>query len=571
MDKRLVGTETKNGQLEFPDIFRDLLKKRGISQQDEVNSFLFPKLADLPSPAGMKNLTPAADLVGAYLKDELQIVIWGDYDVDGTTGTALLVNFFKKLDVEVLWHIPNRLTEGYGLNHGWFKENISQFSSKRFLLITVDCGISNSREIAEIQKLGGDVIVTDHHSIPKDDLPGCLVLNPEQEGCSFQKDKLSGVGVAFYLAAGIRKFVLDMLPKKQIADKLNLKQFLAFVALGTVADMVDVTQTNRILIRGGLEVIGNTDFLGLEMFLESCGAAGGAITSEDIGYLLGPKINAAGRLGRSLEVVQLFTEEDHAAARKRIKNLEQLNKKRKEICEDDFFSASEVVDKTMVLEKGCCVVSGAYHLGVAGIVASRLVEEFGVPAFVLVEDKDSEGRMFYKGSARSIEGVDLMLTLNECSEYLYKYGGHTMAAGLTIQEEKLELATSAIVKSIGDQLSQRVAVKKKKYDIECSVDQVMDRSMLELLQLMEPFGPCNPQPYFRDKSAKIISSKAIGRELEHLNITIRGKYSNYRGIGFGLGGEISSVQQEPERDMVFTPTKNRFRGTVSWQVRVLTL
>lgn len=561
----------KSNQFEYPRPFRALLQKRGLSEESEIHNFLYPKLSDLPPPDKMKNLPEAAEIVADFVKGKRQIVIWGDYDVDGTTGTSLLVNFFKKINIDVIWHIPNRLTEGYGLHVDWFIENISSFSSKNFLLITVDCGISNHKEIMEIQRLGGEVIVTDHHSIPQDSVPCCTVLNPEQQGCGFRKEKLAGVGVAFYLAAGVRSALSKINSQKQLAEGINLKQFLGFVALGTVADMVDLTPTNRILVRGGMEALVDTEFKGLRLFLKACDTSGDSLTSEDIGYLLGPKINAAGRLGKSLIAVEIFTDEDEAAITKKISRLQRLNEKRKGICDEDFEMALDAVNHEELSAGKCCFVFGDYHPGVAGIVASRLVEKFGVPAFVLAESNGMDGTITFKGSARSIDGIDLMPALHSCSSSLLKYGGHSMAAGLAVAADKVEEVLAALSSSIKKQLERRLRPEKRLFDLECGVDQVMDNSMLKLLSLMEPFGPLNPQPIFLDSSARIVNSKAVGRGAAHLNVTVRGKYSNYKGVGFRLGGFISEVQRRPERTLLYTPTKNRFRGTVSWQLRILDL
>lgn len=553
----------------IPELCKKLLTSKGLVEKQEISDFLFPKLKDLPKPEKMKGLTSAARLVAYYVESECQIVIWGDYDVDGTTATGLLVNFFKELGVEVKYHIPNRLTEGYGLGLDWFPNAIKSFSSKRFLLITVDCGISNSEEVEAVKNLGGDVIVTDHHSIPLSGLPDCHVLNPSQDDCGFHCDKLAGVGVAFYLAAGIRSELIKTKRYGKKATSINLKEYLAFVALGTVADLVEITQTNRILVRAGLESLVKTPFPGLEALLTSCGLFGEHITSEDIGFLVGPKVNAAGRLGRSDIAIELFVAESRELAKKGAEKLERLNLKRKSICEDDFEQASYESSKTVTDDLFCCVCAGEYHLGVAGIVASRLVEEFRVPAVVFAENRDKMGLQTLKGSVRSVEGISVIEALNSCSKHIVQFGGHDMAAGLTILPENLKIFTAKWSENLRE---QRDAAKNRKQfiaPVETSVDAVMDVQTLEFLSKFEPFGPGNLAPVFKDSHSRIIQAKTVGRSNAHLNVVVRGEYSNYKGIGFNLGDKISYVQESPERTIHFMPTKNRYRGTVSWQLRIV--
>ena len=559
----------KNGII--PDLCRKLLDAKGLVEEKDIAAFLYPKLKDLPKPSLMKGLPGAVQLIVEFIDLEYQIVVWGDYDVDGTTSTGLLVNFFKELGVEVLYHIPNRLTEGYGVNADWIKNKIQNFTSKRFLLITVDCGISNCEEIEIIKELGGDVIVTDHHSIPLTGIPDCHVLNPSQEDCGFHADKLAGVGVAFYLAAGIRAELLEKRKFAKIASSVNLKSYLAFVALGTVADLVEITQTNRILVRAGLESLLDSPFAGLDALTTSCGLFGDQITSEDIGFLLGPKINAAGRLGKSDVAIELFLSESSDDAKKGAEKLEKLNQKRKSICESDFENALQFTSMSLIMDSFCCICAGEYHLGVAGIVASRLVEKYRVPSIVFAENIDQFGRTSLKGSVRSIEGISVIDALNCCSDNIVKFGGHDMAAGLTIMPENL----SAFSKNWSNCLKQQLDELKSKQTIispvEASVDQVMDRSTLEFLNMFEPFGPGNIAPVFKDRGSRIIQAKTVGKSNAHLNIVVRGEYSNYKGIGFNLGSKISDVQESPERTVYFSPTKNRYRGTVSWQLRVVDL
>ena len=562
---------TNSESREIPQIFSDLLRKRGVVGEEMVRKFLYPRLSDLPQPQAMKNLAEAVRLVVRYMTSGKPIVIWGDYDVDGTTGTALLVNFFREVGVEVLWHIPNRLTEGYGLNTDWFLDRRRIELSKDFLLITVDCGISNAPQIEIIQQLGGTVIVTDHHSLPETGLPACLILNPAQPSCGFHREHLAGVGVVFYLAAGIRTEYCSRVSSAVLPEKINLKKYLALVALGTIADIVDLTATNRILVRAGLEALAETNFPGLQELLISCDICKGDITSEDIGYLIGPKINAAGRLGESDLVVNILTAKSRKEAKGLVQKLTEFNELRRRITADNLETALSVVRMSQVEDNKCLIVKGELHQGVAGIVAARLVEMYGVPSIVFARKNMPDGSISFVGSARSIEGMHILDMITACSKWVDRYGGHEMAAGLSISLGKMADFEVAFVEAAQNKWEKRSIVKKRRFDVECSVEQLMTENHIAFFKLLEPFGPGNLQPIFYDNSVRIVDSKTIGKDSEHLHLTIRGRYTNLKGIGFCLGGRIDEVQETPERSILFAPTINRFRGNISWQVRVIDL
>lgn len=556
----------------IPPVFIEYLKSRGIVGEEAAYRFLYPTLVDLPKPQLMLNLSAAARLVVEYLAAGKQIIIWGDYDVDGTTGTALLVNFFKELGTPVRWHIPDRIHEGYGLNAEWFtdKKNISLADD--FLLITVDCGISNAQQIDVIKKIGGKIIVTDHHSLPEQEVPDCLVLNPSQPSCGFHGKHLAGVGVAFYLAAGIRAELASHSVSSSLGDaasRLNLKKYLAFVALGTIADVVNLTPTNRILVRAGLEALLEPQFVGLDELLISCEITGGHVTSEDIGYLIGPKINAAGRLGESKIVVELLTESDRKKAKRLTQILTELNEERKKISSENLEYALTSVGIGLIEQEKCVIVKGDLHQGVAGIVASRLVDMFSVPAIVFAKKIHPDGRIFFVGSARSVAGVNIVALLSRCSQWIERFGGHEMAAGLTVGDANIAQFAAHFTNLAGKAMNEKQIIPKKQYDICCPSELIMSHDHLHCLQLLEPFGPGNPQPVFQDNAATILDSRTVGRDSEHLQVTIRGKYSNLKGIGFRLGEFLEDIQRQPKRTMTYTPTMNRFRGNVSWQVRVI--
>jgi len=559
----------------IPDVILEILQSKGISDPQAVNRFLFPKLSELPDPFKMKGMKEAVTLIGKYLEKDLSILIWGDYDVDGTTGTALLINFFKAIDKDVQYHIPNRITEGYGLNSEYFTNRHGRFSNTPSLVITVDCGISDGKTIAEIQKTFPNIefIVSDHHTLPQSNLPACTTLNPSDSLCGFHNEKLAGVGVAFYLAAGLRSFLIETDLLAASAEKIKLKDFLAFVALGTVADMVQLTKTNRILVRAGFEALENTNFPGLKELLHCCNITDYKINSEEIGFLFGPLLNAPGRLGDSDLSVKTLTADTPRQAVKLCKSLLKINDQRKAICADSFDFALTFTNPLEVEHSRCAIVQGDIHLGVAGIVASKLVEYYKVPAVVLglkTKNKNDPKKNILTGSLRSVDGIDLISILEKCSPCLIKFGGHTMAAGISLYSKDFKDFKQIFIK----ELSRAWLLKSHNacdYNntINCTVDKLHSSKILSYLKLLEPFGPGNDRPVFIDENATILNCRKVGSDGAHLQVAIRGKFANFKGIGFGFGKLLSSLQKNPYRSITYSPTINRYRGTKSWQIRII--
>jgi len=554
----------------IPPVIRKVLSVRNLHEESEIHHFLSPKLERLPHPLRMKGLEQAVSQVLEEMERQTEILIWGDYDVDGTTGTALLVNFFREIGVEPHWHIPNRLTDGYGLNSEKFKEiHKTRLCGRRFLLITVDCGISNATEIEEILALGGRAIVTDHHQLPTGDLPQCVIVNPNQPDCGFADTKLAGVGVAFYFASALR----SALAKKDHfkgASKPNMKEFLGFVALGTIADLVEMTPTNRILVRAGMEILTSSGIAGLRALLESAGMKGHALTTEDVSFVLAPQINAAGRLGWAEVAVELMTCDNELSGMKLSRKLKGYNEQRKALCENNLEIALSIINNVQPEGNNTIIVVGAFHFGIIGIVASKLVELYGKPAIVFAVPDNGEEHLPLKGSGRSIPGVDLLQCLHACADKIMKYGGHSMAAGLTVQQKDFADFQRCFENGVALQrLNMRHSSDQEKILIECDVDEIMSRDALEYLQLLEPFGPGNDRPVFVDPAASIVASRTIGNSGQHLSLTLRGKYDNHRAVGFGLGRKRAEIQQTPTRRLTFTPMVNRFKGAIDWQIRVV--
>ncbi len=556
---------------DIPAALVKVLESRGLKGKQQVEAFLYPHLGDLPSPFLMKGMQEAVECIAAALHTNRNIVLWGDYDVDGTTGTALLVSFFRSLGKDVHWHVPDRLTEGYGLNIQHLRKIAETIDDFGYLLITIDCGISNISEIVELQRWGATAIVTDHHLISGDRLPPCIVINPSQPECGFCGEHLAGVGVAFYLAAGLRSW-LRRQGYFQHQTEPNLKSFLAYAALGSIADMVPLRKSNRILVRTGLEVLEKTEFPGLRSLLEISGMADGNVFADDVGFQLGPKINAAGRMAHAEFAVQLLISTGQSEAKKMARKLEQLNNLRKKTCDDDLEKALTLIDQFEVQSTRCCIVYGPFHHGILGILASRLMDVLKTPTIVLsaIDIGGGGDSRILKGSCRSPEHIDITSILHFCQELLESYGGHRAAAGLSLQEGKLQefkYKFTSAVKSLPVQKSTTGLVP----EVEISIQEIFNSSYLNILSLCEPFGQGNQRPVFVDKEAIVIDVRQVGSRKEHLQMSFRANGRPCKGIGFHLGDKIKIAREGRGCEVTYSLAPNRFNGNLQWQVLVLDL
>lgn len=553
---------------DIPAVFLTLLEQRGITGREMVEAFLYPRLDRLPSPFAMKGMQEAVDLILTALAADRNIVLWGDYDVDGTTGTALLIAFFRSIGREVTWHIPDRLTEGYGLNLEFLRKIAEELNDFKYVLITIDCGIGNFKEVVELQTWGAEVIITDHHQIADGKLPPCVVLNPHQEDCGFIGEHLAGVGVAFYLAAGIRA----QLRKNGFfrnGQEPSMKPFLAYTALGSIADMVPLRTTNRTFVRAGIEALQETRQPGLRSLLRFS-EIHDKIFSDDIGFLLGPKINAAGRMATAELAVRLLVCDDGGESDRLAKVLNGLNDERKKRCKEDLEKALTYVDPLAVKRDHCCILVGPFHHGILGITAARLLERLQVPVIVLSyadRSPSSAGRIL-KGSCRSLDPIDIFSILDDCRDHLTAYGGHSLAAGLTVSEGNFAAFYQRCVACIG-----KIAGRKKTFtlqaDVEFPVAQIFTRKNLELFALLDPFGQENHRPIFRDTNATIVDARVIGSRKEHLQISFRGDAGTCKGIGFSLGEKVDLVRGKRGCEVIYTLSGNRYKERMSWQIQVL--
>jgi single-stranded-DNA-specific exonuclease len=546
-----------------------LLELRNISGADAIELFLNPNLADLPDPFTIKDMDKAVGLVSDAIKTRSKIVIWGDYDVDGVTSTSLLVNFFKKIGVDVRWKIPDRFSEGYGLNIRGIEEIRSNIQDDLPLLITVDCGISNHAEIRRAKDLGFNIIVTDHHEPPENSVKADAILNVKQPGCNFIDKNLAGVGVAFYLAAGIRSRLRQEGYFENIDSIPNLKLFLDLVAIGTIADMVSLTGINRILVKAGLEVLSSSSNIGISALLKESDICNGIILSDDIVFQVAPKINAAGRMKTADIAMNLLLCSDVNMAVQLAKDLTNLNEKRKKTCLDTIESTLSINVNTLIHNNNCIILAGDFHQGVMGIAASQLVNKYNLPVILFTYGSPINGRSVLKGSGRSVSDVNIFEIIKQCDRFLLKFGGHAMAAGISLFEENFNYFKNRFSEVLADTLFKQQKGVQFIVDTNFPIDRLFENGIVEQLLRLEPFGTGNRKPIFSDSTVLINDSHTIGYNGDHLKVIFRGKYSNRKGIGFNLGNRRELLQTQRSNQIIYTPALNRFKNSASWEVRLL--
>lgn len=524
-----------------------LLIHRNFKDPVEAHRFLYQSLKDLPEPWLMKGMETAVTHILAAIHDREKIAIYGDYDVDGTTGTALLLHFFKKIGYPITYYIPHR-SEGYSLN----KTALEKLRGDGVaLVITVDNGISAVSESKIAKDLGLGLIITDHHQ-PPDVLPEAIaILNPHQKDCPFPAKEICGTGVAFYLCLALRQrlrengFFKDAEP--------NLKEFLDLVALATVADVVPLRGVNRIFVRKGLEQMQKTIWPGLTALIQVSGIES-SLTSTHLGYALGPRINACGRMADPRVGVELLTCENLSQARIYAEEANRSNVERRKV-EDEILNQALLMitnDFAQILYKE------DWHAGVLGIVASRLVERTHRPVILLTRDGD-----FLKGSARSFAGLNLVQALTECKEHLYKYGGHKQAAGLSLYPTSLEAFKLQFESIVRRYLKPEDLEPNLYVDHELSLEEIEDNLLTEL-KILEPYGETNPAPLFSLRNSKARNGKVVG--LKHLRFQLEGGQSGLSAIAFGKGAAVNQLQGPI--DLAFSIEENHFRGNTQLQLKI---
>ena len=548
-------------ELDIPVAIAVLLLNRGVDTAGEANLYLKSDFSLLHDPFLMTGMEKAVERVTRAIRNKESITVFCDYDVDGVTSAAFLTHFFRDLNCHVHAYLPEREEEGYGLN----LEAVQKIRKKGAdLMITADCGITGVKEVALANELGLDVIITDHHQVGDEGLPRALaVLNPHQAECDYPFRFLSGVGLAFKLAIGVRNGLHSSGIKKE--DLPNLKHHLDLIALGTIADVAPLIGENHILTRHGLDVLSTSAKPGLVALKEVAGIVGN-VDARAVGFGLGPRLNAAGRLGKADKGLDLLTATDLNVAKLLAQNLEQTNRERKEIQEETFLEADLLIRNELDIKKEKVIVlaSENFHQGVIGIAASKIVDKYHRPV-VLIALKDGVG----KGSGRSIPKFNLFKSFKECSSHLIQFGGHAYAAGLSVDEEKIDAFRDAM-RIVGHRV-----LKDEDLIPEVSIDLILDISQINFelyknISLLEPFGAENPVPAFQSSSVKIRNLKLIGKEKKHARFLAVQGSGKIEVVAFNFAQILEALDTLNEIfDIVYELHLNSWNGREKLELRLM--
>ncbi|MCK5473319.1 MAG: single-stranded-DNA-specific exonuclease RecJ [Planctomycetes bacterium] len=548
--------------LKVSPLLAQVLINRGINDTKAGSIFLRPKLTALISPEEMPGIQVAVDRVKQAIKAEEKITIYGDYDVDGITGVVILWQILTLLGADVDYYIPHRIDEGYGLNEEAV-ESLAKQGSK--LLITVDCGITafHSAELAE--RLGLELIITDHHQ-PGQELPKAVAIVHPAIDKSYANQDSSGSMVAFKLAWAIAN-------EFNAGRKLEppLRQFMlnatSLAAMGTVADVVDLRGENRILTSYGLKALPDCECCGVQALIESAGLTGQGLDSFHIGFRLAPMLNAAGRMGHARLAVELLTSDSPIRSTQIAEYLKTQNSQRQQCERKIFKQACEMIVQRNLNDpsrKSIVIASENWHTGVIGIVASRIVDKFYRPTIMLNAGAAENG--VAHGSARSIHGFCLLSAIEACSQHLIRFGGHKMAAGVTIENEKIDSFTADFEAYAKENLNENDVSAKLHIDAVAPLAEFREEMVTEL-QMLGPFGQGNPKPVFATKGVHLASPpRRVGSGREHLQIAITDNTNSIRCIGFRFGKLEKKLLEHEFFSIAYEPQINTYNGSSNVQL-----
>lgn len=548
-------------QLGISEILAQILYNRSITDPDQARSFLNPKLNDLSEPQALPNILTAAERVAAACRDGQPIVIYGDYDVDGITGVAILWHCLHLLGANVDYYVPHRLEEGYGLNIAALEE-LAERGTK--VVITVDCGIRAVEPAARARQLGIDLIITDHHELGPELPDAHSVVHPQLTG-STCTDPLCGAAVAFKLAWAIAR---EMSGGSRLSTKLRdfMCQATSLVALATVADVVPLHGENRVFTAFGLQMIADTTLTGLKALLEASDLAPNTrISSRHVGFVLGPRLNAAGRMGHAQLAIELLTRADEQRAREIAAYLNDQNRKRQSVERKIVEQVRAMIDALDELPNTIVLAHDDWHAGVIGIVASKLVDRYHRPTILIAIDNQTGTA---QGSGRSIECFALNEALEACASHLTNYGGHEMAAGVRLSADNIGNFAAAFEDYASTRLDNIQLTKSLHIDAVAQLDH-LDETFIAQTQKLQPFGQGNPPPILATDPVEVIGPcKTMGKAQNHLSFEVRQNTRVLRAVGFNLAPLKESIDRAGKCRVAFEPTLNEFRGRRSIELRV---
>jgi single-stranded-DNA-specific exonuclease len=538
--------------LQVDEIIATLLVQRGIETFEQAKTFFRPTLADLHNPYLMKDMDKAVARIEKAIANNENILIFGDYDVDGTTAVSLVSSYLRSFYPNVATYIPDRYAEGYGISYmgiDYAEDNAIS------LIIALDCGIKSIDHVNYAKAKNIDFIICDHHR-PGAILPDAVaVLDPKRDDCSYPYDELCGCGVGFKLIQALAE------NRNQTIDDLVL--YLDLVATAIAADIVPITGENRVLAKFGLEVINSNPRPGIKALIQNVKKK--VLTITDVVFIVAPRINAAGRIKHGNEAVALLTEYDLDQAEQFASEIEQHNSDRKELDKQITQEALLQIEVNNEQNRFSTVVyQENWHKGVIGIVASRLVENYYRPTIVFTKSGEK-----LAASARSVKDFDVYNALEACAEHLEQFGGHMYAAGMTLLEENYENFKNAFEKVVQETIHPNLLIPEISYDAEIELAEINPK-LIRLLKQFEPFGPENMTPVFYSKNLKDSGyAKVIGTEEEHLKAFIKQENSeSFGAIGFGLGNKLDLVTNQKPFEAVYCLDENEFNGNVSLQLRL---
>lgn len=541
-----------------PPLMARLLAIRGIRTCRQAQRFLNPLLRDLAPPLEMTGMTAAVARIRHALAAREKILVFGDYDADGVTATAVLVSFLRQCGAQVVYYIPHRMAEGYGLGSDFIRGRARNIGAN--LIITVDCGSSSHEAVGLASELGIDTIVTDHHPVDQVPASAVAVINPSGPEGQADLSHLAGVGVAFYLVVALRTHLREK-GFWQTRPEPNLKQLCDLVALGTVADVVPLISDNRALAAAGLHQINGGFRPGIRALMHTSGAPRASADAETIAFKLAPRINAAGRMAHARMACELLLTVDPHRANRLAAALGRLNNRRQAMESDLLQSILERLDRRpTLLERPVLVVHGnGWHEGVLGIVASRLARQFHRPSIVLSTNNGTA-----KGSARSVEGIDISAALSRCEDLLDRFGGHPLAAGLSLGTDRLADFTTrleAVVEALAGQLE---SVPTLSIDARLPLDDVTPE-LMEGLARLGPFGRGNPHPLFVDSGIRVTACRTVGENHRKMVLESGSGGNGARpAIQFNVPGDLP-VADHFEK-IAYRPQWNHWNGKKYLQV-----
>jgi single-stranded-DNA-specific exonuclease len=532
-----------------------VLANRGITDPETAKRFLNPKLTDLHDPAELPGARDAAARIVAACRSGEKILLYGDYDVDGMTGVAVLYSCLALAQANVDVYVPHRLDEGYGL-HTDALDSLIDGGAK--LIVTVDCGISAVDAVAHARTRGVDLIVTDHHVIAEQLPDAAAIVHPAVEGGAYPFRDLAGAGVAFKLAWQIARELCG-------SDRVDgpMRDFLVsatcLAALGTIADVVPLVDENRVIATYGLTGLTHTQHVGLRALIESAGLDGEKLDAYHVGFVLAPRLNAAGRMGHAAEAVELLTGRAGERSREIADYLTQQNTERQKVERAIADQAIEMVESQGLAtedRRGIVLACEDWHGGVIGIVASRLVRRFNRPAVMIAINGDGKGQ----GSCRSIAGLHMRDALAACEEHLIGFGGHAMAAGLTIDPANIDAFTDAFVAHVNSQLTPDDLRPTLRIDAETSIN-LLNFQAVEHLVRLAPHGQSNPAPVIALRGCQVIGDpRRMGQRGKTLGLVLGHGKSTIRAVGFGMGDLVDRLTRGGDIDVAGSPVFNTFRG-----------